>query len=75
LRQRADDGALGADAGVAAQHVGGLGDHRVRHEQATYAHLWPAAEERTRRAAESIKSASLGEPGAPLAESAASAGE
>ena len=41
----------------------------------TYAHLWPTAEDRTRRAAESIMSASLGEPAAPLAESAASTGE
>ena len=28
----------------------------------TYAHLWPTAEDRTRKAAESIMSASLGEP-------------
>ncbi|QSR32403.1 hypothetical protein CFI00_18295 [Nocardioides sp. S5] len=28
----------------------------------TYAHLWPTAEDRTRKAAESIMAASLGEP-------------
>ena len=41
----------------------------------TYAHLWPTAEDRTRKAAESIMSASLGEPAATLAELAASTGE
>lgn len=34
----------------------------------TYAHLWPTAEDRTRKAAESIMSASLGQPAAPRAE-------
>ena len=34
----------------------------------TYAHLWPTAEDRTRKAAESIMSASLGPPAAALAE-------
>jgi integrase len=38
----------------------------------TYAHLWPTAEDRTRKAAESIMSASLGEPGAPQADFGAS---
>lgn len=33
----------------------------------TYAHLWPTAEDRTRKAAESIMSASLGQPASPLA--------
>ncbi len=41
----------------------------------TYAHLWPNAEDRTRRAAESIMSASLGQPAATLAELAATTGE
>jgi len=31
----------------------------------TYAHLWPTAEDRTRKAAESIMSASLGQQEAP----------
>jgi integrase len=35
----------------------------------TYAHLWRTAEDRTRKAAESIMSASLGEPAAPFPES------
>jgi integrase len=38
----------------------------------TYAHLCPTAEDRTRRAAESIMSASLGEPAAALAKLGAS---
>jgi integrase len=37
----------------------------------TYAHLWPTAEDRTRKAAESIMSVSLGEPAASLDESKA----
>ena len=41
----------------------------------TYAHLWPTAEDRTRKAAESIMSASLGEPTAALAKLGASTGE
>ncbi len=41
----------------------------------TYAHLWPTAEDRTRKAAESIMSASIGEPAATLAELGASTGE
>ncbi len=41
----------------------------------TYAHLWPTAEDRTRKAAESIMFASLGQSAAPLAESGASTGE
>ena len=41
----------------------------------TYAHLWPTAEDRTTKAAESIMSASLGEPVATLAELAPNAGE
>ena len=32
----------------------------------TYAHLWPTAEDRTRKAAESIMYASLGQPGATI---------
>ena len=40
----------------------------------TYAHLWPTAEDRTRKAAESIMSDSLG-PTALPAELAANAGE
>jgi integrase len=38
----------------------------------TYAHLWPTAEDRTRKAAESIMSVSLGEPATTLAKSGAS---
>ncbi|WP_226924777.1 tyrosine-type recombinase/integrase [Georgenia satyanarayanai] len=34
----------------------------------TYAHLWPTAEDRTRKAAESIMFASLGEPAATVSE-------
>ena len=34
----------------------------------TYAHLWPTAEDRTRKAAESIMSASLGQPAATIVE-------
>ena len=41
----------------------------------TYAHLWPTAEDRTRKAAESIMSASLGEPVAALAELATGGGD
>ncbi|WP_241005186.1 site-specific integrase [Nocardioides sp. zg-1228] len=41
----------------------------------TYAHLWPTAEDRTRKAAESIMSASLGDPTAALAKSEASAAQ
>lgn len=41
----------------------------------TYAHLWPTAEDRTRHAAESIMSASLGPPAAPLVDLVASTGE
>ncbi len=41
----------------------------------TYAHLWPTAEDRTRKAAESIMSASLGQSAAALAELAASTSE
>lgn len=41
----------------------------------TYAHLWPTAEDRTRKAAESIMSASIGGPAATLAELEASTGD
>ncbi|WP_260430905.1 site-specific integrase [Nocardioides sp. LS1] len=41
----------------------------------TYAHLWPTAEDRTRKAAESIMSASLGQPAATLANLAPTKGE
>ena len=41
----------------------------------TYAHLWPTAEDRTRKAAESIMSAALGEPASTLAELTPNAGE
>jgi len=41
----------------------------------TYAHLWPTAEDRTRKAAESIMSASLGDPVATHAELAPNTGE
>ena len=41
----------------------------------TYAHLWPTAEDRTRKAAESIMSASLGEPAGRRGEYGASTGE
>lgn len=41
----------------------------------TYAHLWPTSEDRTRKAAGSIMSASLGQPAATLAELAATTGE
>lgn len=41
----------------------------------TYAHLWPTAEDRTRKAAESIMSASLSPPAATLAELATDTGE
>ena len=41
----------------------------------TYAHLWPTAEDRTRKAAESIMSASLGEPSVALAKLVASPAE
>jgi integrase len=41
----------------------------------TYAHIWPTAEDRTRKAAESIMSASLGQPAAPLVGLAASTNE
>ena len=40
----------------------------------TYAHLWPTTEDRTRKAAESIMSASLGGSGAILPEMAATTG-
>jgi integrase len=41
----------------------------------TYAHLWPTAEDRTRKASESIMSASLGQPAELPADVAASTGE
>ncbi len=41
----------------------------------TYAHLWPTAEDRTRKAAESIMSVSLGEPAGRLAENWTSTGK
>ncbi|HKJ11069.1 MAG TPA: site-specific integrase [Ornithinimicrobium sp.] len=41
----------------------------------TYAHLWPTAEDRTRKAAESIITASIGPPAARPAENEASTGE
>ncbi|WP_305684184.1 site-specific integrase [Microbacterium sp.] len=41
----------------------------------TYAHLWPTAEDRTRKAPESIMSASLRQPAATFAELAANRGE
>lgn len=52
-----------------------LGHSKATTTLNTYAHLWPTAEDRTRKAAESIMSASLGEPAATLAEFAASTGE
>lgn len=44
-----------------------LGHSKATTTLNTYAHLWPTAEDRTRKAAESIMSTSLGEPAAPLA--------
>ena len=41
-----------------------LGHSKATTTLNTYAHLWPTAEDRTRKAAESIMSASLGEPAA-----------
>lgn len=41
----------------------------------TYAHLWPTAEDRTRKAAESIMAAALGGPAWPEAASVAGTGE
>jgi integrase len=41
----------------------------------TYAHLWPTAEDRTRKAGESIMAASLGEPVAASTNSTANLGE
>lgn len=41
----------------------------------TDAHLWPTAEDRTRKAAESIMSVSLGEPAGRLTENETSTGE
>jgi hypothetical protein len=41
----------------------------------TYAHLWPTAEDRTRKAAESIMSASLGPPAGTFEDMAADTGE
>jgi hypothetical protein len=49
-----------------------LGHAKATTTPNTYAHLWPTAEDRTRKAAESIMSASLGEPTAALAEVGAS---
>lgn len=51
-----------------------LGHSKATTTLNTYAHLWPTAEDRTRKAAESIMSASLGQPAAPPDESAASTG-
>jgi integrase len=48
-----------------------LGQAKATTTLNTYAHLWPTAEDRTRKAAESIISASLGQPAATLAELAA----
>ena len=42
-----------------------LGHSKATTTLNTYAHLWPTAEDRTRKAAESIISASLGQPAAP----------
>jgi site-specific recombinase XerD len=52
-----------------------LGHARATTTLNTYAHLWPTAEDRTRKAAESIMSASLGEPTAALAKLGASPAE
>jgi integrase len=51
-----------------------LGHSKATTTLNTYAHLWPTAEDRTRKAAESIMSASLGQPAAPQAELTASTG-
>lgn len=48
-----------------------LGHSKATTTLNTYAHLWPTAEDRTRKAAESIMAASLG-PGTPLGRSDAS---
>lgn len=42
-----------------------LGHAKTTTSLNTYAHLWPTAEDRTRKAAESIITASLGQPEAP----------
>ena len=52
-----------------------LGHSKATTTLNTYAHLWPTAEDRTRKAAESIMSASLGEPAAPPTGLGATTGE
>jgi hypothetical protein len=52
-----------------------LGHSKATTTLDTYAHLWPTAEDRTRKAAESIMSASLSDPAAPSAEVAAWTGQ
>lgn len=52
-----------------------LGHSKATTTLNTYAHLWPTAEDRTRKAAESIMSVSLGEPAWRLAENETSTGE
>ena len=52
-----------------------LGHSKATTTLNTYAHLWPTAEDRTRKAAESIMSASLGEPAGRLAENETSTGK
>ena len=52
-----------------------LGHSKATTTLNTYAHLWPTAEDRTRKAAESIMSASLGEPTVGVAKLAASPAE
>ena len=45
-----------------------LGHSKATTTLNTYAHLWPTAEDRTRKAAESIMSEAIGGPVAPPAE-------
>ncbi|WP_448071303.1 tyrosine-type recombinase/integrase [Georgenia yuyongxinii] len=52
-----------------------LGHSKATTTLNTYAHLWPTAEDRTRKAAESIMSASLDPADATLADVASNAGE
>ena len=52
-----------------------LGHSKATTTLNTYAHLWPTAEDRTRKAAESIMSASRGEPTGRLVEYGTSTGE
>ena len=52
-----------------------LGHSKATTTLNTDAHLWPTAEDRTRKAAESIMPVSLGEPAGRLAENEVSTGE